>query len=120
MKKSMSSNPVLIGLIRELNRRAHEEKVALWRDIAQGLSKSAASRVAVNIGRIARHTSKNDVVAVPGKVLASGALKHSVTVAAYDFSSIARKKIISAGGKCMSLNELMDRKQKGAGVKLVK
>lgn len=119
MKRSKSSNPVLIGLIKELNKRAHDEKVALWRDLAEGLTKSAANRAAINIGQIARYTSENDVVAVPGKVLASGALKHPVTIAAFDFSSAAREKISSAGGKCISLNELMDRKKKGSGVKLM-
>ncbi len=119
MKKSKSSNPVLIGLIRELNKKAHEEKSVLWRDLAGRLSRPSSRRAVVNIGGIARHTEKKDIVAVPGKVLSSGTLNHPVTVAAFEFSSQARKKILSAGGQCISLDELMDKKPGGTGVKIM-
>ncbi|MFQ5815682.1 MAG: 50S ribosomal protein L18e [Candidatus Hydrothermarchaeaceae archaeon] len=119
MKKSKSSNPVLIGLIREMNKKAYEEKTAAWRDLAGRLSKPSSRRAAVNIARIARHTEKKDVVAVPGKVLGSGTLDHPVTVAAFEFSTQARKKILSAGGKCISLGELMDKKPRGTSVRIM-
>lgn len=119
MKKSRSSNLALIGLIRELNKRAFEEKATVWRDLAGRLSRPSSRRAGVNIGRIARHTEKKDIVAVPGKVLGSGTLNHPVTVAAFEFSTQARKKILSAGGKCISLGELMDKKPRGTSVRIM-
>jgi len=113
MRKSKSSNPVLIGLVEDMNMKSHKEKVPLWRDLAKRLTKPASRRASVNVGLIARHTEKKDIIAVPGKVLGSGTLTHPLTVAAFEFSSQAKAKIVSAGGTCLSLSELMDTKAKG-------
>ncbi|MEE9594191.1 MAG: 50S ribosomal protein L18e [Candidatus Hydrothermarchaeales archaeon] len=119
MRKSKSSNSVLIGLIEELNKKSYTEKVAVWRDLAKRLNKPASRRASVNVGRIARHTEKKDIVAVPGKVLGSGTLRHPLTVAAFEFSSQAKAKIMSADGECLSLSELMDTKTKAKGIKIM-
>ena len=64
----------------------------------------------VNISKIAKLTKKGDTVAVPGKVVGAGTLEHSVTVAALQFSVVAKKKISDAGGNAIAIAELSDSK----------
>ena len=45
---------------------------------------------------------------VPGKVLATGDIEHSVTVAAFNFSSQAKSKILAKGGKYVAVVNLVD------------
>ena len=49
---------------------------------------------------------------VPGKVLGSGTLGHSLTVAAYSFSTSAVEAIKAAKGKTITIPELMKQKPK--------
>ena len=59
------------------------------------------------------------MVAVPGKVLGSGALTHPTTIAAFAFSATATRKIKKARGKCLTFPELVKKNPKGANVKIV-
>lgn len=119
MKKSRSTNPLLLQLIENLKKKSYEEKAPIWRDIARRLAKSASNRAEVNIDDIARHTKNNEVIAVPGKVLGSGKINHKVTAAALGFSPHAREKISAAGGKCLSYEELLKSNPKGTKVKIM-
>ncbi|MFH1775004.1 MAG: 50S ribosomal protein L18e [Methanobacteriota archaeon] len=120
MKKSKSTNPVLLGLIEELKKKAHAEDAPIWRSLAKSLTGSSSRKAQVNISRIARYTEKGDVVAVPGKVLGAGTIAYPVTVAAFNFSKQAREKILSAGGRCISLRDLTSEFPKGSNVKIIK
>ncbi len=120
MIKSKSSNALLLRLIEALKKKAHEEKAPIWRAMAERLSKPRARRAEVNVGEIAKYTKKNDVVAVPGKILGAGEIDHKVTAAALGFSSKAVEKITQAGGKCLSLEELMKKNPRGSGVKIMR
>ncbi|RMF89481.1 MAG: 50S ribosomal protein L18e, partial [Methanobacteriota archaeon] len=64
------------------------------------------------------YTEKGDVVAVPGKVLGSGTIAHPLTVAACSFTASAREKITAAGGRCLSIEELVKENPKGSGVRI--
>lgn len=110
-------NPQLEGLIEEMQERPYEAKI--WRNVSKRLARPSSRLAEVNVSRIARHTGHKDVVAVPGKVLGSGTLKHMVTVAAYSFSKRAREKIESSGGECLSLSELAEREPSGRDVKIM-
>jgi large subunit ribosomal protein L18e len=59
-------------------------------------------------------------VIVPGKVLGMGKIDHPLLVAAFSFSEQARKKILFAKGKCLSIYQLILKKPKGTNVKLIK
>ncbi len=91
----------------------------IYKALAEELDKPKRIRVSVNLSRISRLTEGGDVVAVPGKVLASGALAHPVTVAAYAFSDLARQKIAAAGGSTKTLQQLASDAS-ASRVKLVK
>lgn len=119
MKKVKTTNPELRELIIFLKKQSRENKANIWRDIADRLVKSKRKRIAVNISRLNRYTQKSETVAVPGKVLGSGEIGHSVTVAAFAFSEKAREKIIAAKGKCISFSDLIKKKPTGSGVKII-
>jgi large subunit ribosomal protein L18e len=118
-KRLKTSNPELISLVRLLRKSAREHKADIWRTIAEYLSKPRRKRIAVNVSRINRYTKDGDEVVVPGKVLGAGLIMHPVKVAALDFSGQARRKIIEAGGKCLSISELIKLNPKGSNVKII-
>lgn len=90
----------------------------LWRDLAARLSKPRRIHHSVNVSRINRATRAGDVIVVPGKVLGAGMIDHSVEVAALAFSKEAERKIVEAGGKCLSLLELADKNPDGGGIRI--
>ena len=119
MKKARTVNPELIGLARFLRSQGRETKTEIWGDIAERLVKPKRKRLAVNLSRLNRYTQRNDTVAVPGKVLASGAISHPITVIAFAFSAKAKEKIASAKGKCLSFPDLVKKNPKGSNVKII-
>jgi len=119
LKKTEPTNPQLIELIRFLKKHSRENKAEIWESIAERLAKPKRKRIAVNISRLKRFTQKNDVVAVPGKVLGAGEINHPITVAAFAFSEKAKEKIMKAKGKCLSISELAKKNPKGSNVKII-
>jgi len=118
-KEIKAKNPYLIGLIRLLRKKATENNVAIWRTVANSLSKPKRRRVAVNMSRLNRYTKENDEVIVPGKVLGAGLIDHPIKVAALDFSDQARSKILKAKGKCLSISDIIESNPKGSNVKII-
>ena len=118
--KGEKTNQRLIRLIDDLKAASRQNGVGLWRDIARRLEKPSRNYAAVNLSKINRHTRSNDVILIPGKVLASGELDHSVTVAALGFSGQAASKILAAGGKCLEIEKLVQEQPKGTGVKILR
>jgi large subunit ribosomal protein L18e len=120
MKANTKTNPGLNRLIANLKAASRQSGVPLWRDVAKRLEKPNRSYASVNISKINRHTSPQEVVLVAGKVLGSGDMDHGVTVAALGFSSQAEAKIKSAGGKCLGIDDLMTEHPKGSGIKILR
>jgi large subunit ribosomal protein L18e len=119
VKKLKATNPELIGLIRDLKKQSQESQTGLWRDLAERLTTSKRSRVAVNVSRLNRYTKEGETVVVPGKVLGAGKAEHSLTVAAFAFSDVAQSKIQTAKGNCLSIRDLMKKNPTGKNVKLM-
>lgn len=119
MKKTQPANPQLRFQIRMLRVAARENDAKIWKSIAEDLSKTRKNRVCVNLSRINRHSDKDEIVVIAGKVLGSGTLRHPVEVAASSFSARAREKISEAKGKCLTFPELLKRRPKGSKVKIV-
>jgi large subunit ribosomal protein L18e len=116
----MKTNPQINQLIKILKEKSYQEEAPIWKNLARRLEKPTRNQAEVNISRINRHTSDDEIVLVPGKVLGSGALDHKVQVAALDFSKTAEEKITSAGGKCLDITLLMDENPKGTGIRIIK
>lgn len=119
MKKLNSTNPELIGLIRDLKKESQESQTELWHSLAERLTTSKRNRVAVNVSRLNRYTKEGETIVVPGKVLGAGKVEHPLTVAAYAFSDVAQTKILSAKGNCISIRDLMKKNPTGKNVKLM-
>ncbi len=113
------TNPLLKQLVEELKAQGHREKSKFLLELARLLSRPERIRAEVNLSRIERHSGKGETVIVPGKVLSSGALTKSITIAAAFFSGKAADKIAKAGGKIISISDLVKENPKGTGVKIL-
>jgi len=118
-KRTGPTNPILKKLIKDIRNKAHKEKIPFLIEIAKKLEKSRRKRPEVNLTKLNRVCKNNETVVVPGKVLSSGTLKKSLTVAAANFSMSAVEKIDKAGGKAISIRELMETNPKGTNVRIV-
>ncbi len=120
MKDLKKTNPRLTGLIGELKAASRESGSSIWRDMAKRLEKPRRSYAAVNIAKIKRYTNSDDRVLVPGKVLGTGEIGHSVIVGALGFSEQAISKIESAGGKCLRIEEMVAQNPNGSKIKILR
>lgn len=116
MRETKTTNPEILQLIQLLKQQSREKDAAVWRDVAEKLSKPSRQRIAVNLSKINRYADKNATIVVPGKVLASGTLDHAVTVAAFDASNKAKAKIAAAKAKYLSITELVEKNPEGSNV----
>jgi large subunit ribosomal protein L18e len=114
------TNPQLNETIAALKKTGRKNKAQIWLRVAEFLGKPKRARVAINVSRIARNTKKGEIVAVPGKVLATGSISHAIHIGAFNFSQTARDKIQTAGGSCMSLSKLADDHPKGSKIKILR
>ncbi|HNX48107.1 MAG TPA: 50S ribosomal protein L18e [Methanomassiliicoccales archaeon] len=114
------TDPNLLTLISALKAESRSSGAGIWRDIALRLEKAKANWAEVNLSKIERYASEGDVIVVAGKVLGSGAINKKVTVAAYGFSESAKMKIEAAGGKNLTIMELVKEMPQGTGVKIMR
>jgi len=119
MKKTGPTNEYLKQLIQELKKESGSQKAGIWKRVANDLSRSTRQRRVVNVAKLNRFVKKDETIIVPGKVLGSGALGHSVTVAAFSFSESAKKIITDAKGKCLTIPELMKTNPTGKNVRII-
>ena len=115
VKRTGTSNPNLKKLIRELKRLSTKEKVNIWKRIAKDLERPTRIRRKVNLYKIDKYTKADETALVPGKVLSLGELNKKITVAAYQFSDAAKKKIPNA----ITIQELMKNNPKGKKVRII-
>ncbi len=119
MKKIRKTNPNLVELISELKKKARENEAPIWRDVARRLEAPSGNRAEVNVSRIARYASENETIVIAGKILGAGDIDKKVTIAAYRSSDSAKKKIESAGGRVISLTDLVKENPKGSNVRIM-
>lgn len=117
MVRRRKSNTTLINTIKFL--QILGRKSNLWADIAERLKRPRNLMAEVNLSKLSKHTSEGEVVVVPGKILGSGEISHSITVAALSFSKTAEAKLKKAGCKCLSVSELAELNPEGSHVKIV-
>jgi large subunit ribosomal protein L18e len=119
VKKTKTTNPELIELIRFLRKQGQENQAKIWKDIAEYLAGPRRKRISVNLSHLNRHTEKNEIVVVPGKVLGAGEIDHPITVAAFAFSERGKAKIAMARGKIMSFADLVKKNPKGSSIRII-
>lgn len=111
-------NEVMQQLVDVLFKASRENKVNLWKRVAEDLLKSTRKQPIVNIAKLEQFSDER-VVVVPGKVLGYGELTKKVQVAAYSFSESAINAIKNAGGTTMSLQDFVKKNPKATNVKLL-
>ncbi|MBS3109512.1 50S ribosomal protein L18e [Candidatus Woesearchaeota archaeon] len=112
------SNMQLNALIHELKKVSTLENVGLWKALAADLERPSRQRRAVNLSRISRVANENEIVIVPGKVLASGELTQKVTIAAFKFSKQAMDKITKKG-KAITIMDLLRENPRGKNARII-
>jgi len=100
--------------------KARENKAKIWSVTAEQLSRPRGRRAVLDLSHISRVSKPDAIVLVPGKVLASGYMKHPVTVGAFQFSHVARSKIEKAGGKCIGIKDFVAKYPKGSNVQILR
>jgi large subunit ribosomal protein L18e len=117
--KVRDKNPLLAGLIRELEERGRREKVPFWGALAKKLNRPRRIGYEVNLFGLERNAEAGKTVVVPGTVLGTGSITKPVNVAALRFSRLAREKIAKAGGKCMSMEDFASATKSVKGVRIM-
>jgi len=118
-KKSNKTNPMLISLIHELKKQANEQEAPIWKDIATRLGKPLRNWPVVNLDRISKYTNEKETALIPGKVLSDGNLTKKVSIAAWQFSDKTVEKIKKAGGKTMTIEEVLKNNPKGKDIRIL-
>ncbi|MGI0055676.1 MAG: 50S ribosomal protein L18e [Thermoplasmata archaeon] len=112
-------NPELTHALVELRRAARAHSAPIWTAVARRLARPRHQVNPVNVGRLDRVGSPAAPVVIPGKLLAQGALSQALTVAVFDCSDAARAKVHAAGGKVLTIHELIKSHPNGTGVRII-
>ncbi|MBS3165507.1 50S ribosomal protein L18e [Candidatus Woesearchaeota archaeon] len=91
----------------------------LWRRISEDLQKPSRQRRIVNLYKIQQYAQDGETILVPGKVLSVGEINKKVEVAALTFSTEAKKKILEAKGKVMTIHDLLHKNPEGKNVRIL-
>jgi len=118
VKRTGPTNYQLNLLIAELEQKASEKGIKLWKRLAIELKKPSRQRRTVNIYKIDKYSKEGETVVVPGKVLNVGELTKKVEVAAFSFSQSAEEKI-KKQGKAISIHELLTKNPEGKKVRIL-
>ncbi len=119
VKKSKKTNPALLELIHELKKQSNENDVRIWKDIAIRLEKPSRNWPEVNLDRISKYTNDKETALIPGKVLSTGDITKKLSIAAWSFSEKSKDKIEKAGGKCLTIEELLKDNPKGKDIRIL-
>ena len=120
MKAIRKTDLSLIALIDDLKAAERDTGAAIWRDIAERLEKPRRNWAETNLSKLERYAQDGDVIIIPGKVLAAGNIVKKVTVAAFSFSEAAAEKIKAAGGRAVSIRDLMAENPQGSKVRIMR
>ena len=111
------TNYQLQNLLVELEVKAQQSR--FWKRVVKDLTKPSRQRRTVNVYKIDRYARDGETVLVPGKVLSVGEINKPVAVAAVNFSAEAKRKIIEAKGKALSIKELLQSNPDGKKVRIL-
>ena len=118
-KPTGPSNLIFRGLIDDIRNRGYRENIPFLLKLADELEKPRRSKAEVDLSKLNRVCNEGETVVVPGKLLSSGILKKKLTVAAASFSMSAVENLEKAGGKVMTIEELIKKNPKGTDVRIV-
>ena len=114
-----SSNPIRRQATVMLERAGRQQGAPIWTFAAKLLARPARTNIEVNLGHLSRIAEDGEALFIPGKVLGAGVVDKKLVIGAFSISESARSKLISAGGKPLSVPEFLAKYPKGSGVRLV-
>lgn len=117
MKRTGPTNYQVLQLVTQLEGQARQS--TFWRNVVENLHRPTRQRREVNVYKIEQQARPGETILVPGKVLSVGELKKPVQVAALQFSTGARQKILQAKGKVLSISELLQQNPEGKNVRIL-
>jgi len=112
-------NQEVILMVNQLKKASAKNKAPIWSKLAKLALKPKSAKRVVNLTKINSLTKENDVVIVPGKILATGNIDHKISLSSFSISNSAAKKIIESGGKILSFSEIIEKIPNGNGVKII-
>jgi large subunit ribosomal protein L18e len=118
-KPTGPTNPIIATMIEDIRNRGYREKIPFLIKLADEMETPKRQRAEVDLSKLNRVCKENETIVVPGKVLSSGILKKPLRVAAASFSMAAIDGIQKAGGKVLSIEELVKENPKGTNVRIV-
>jgi len=117
VKLTGPTNYQLKELLFQLESKAFQNK--FWNRVAEDLQKPTRQRRIVNVYKIDKFARDGETIVVPGKVLSVGNITKKVNVAAFTFSTEAKRKIETAKGKTFSIEELLKVNPEGKNVRIL-
>lgn len=117
MRKTGPTNYQLKLLLTELELKVGANH--FWRRIFDELKKPSRQRRTVNLYKIDKFAQEGEIIVVPGKVLSLGTISKKVEVAAVNFSTEAKRKILEAKGKVLSIHDLLQNNPEGKKVRIL-
>jgi large subunit ribosomal protein L18e len=101
--------------------RHGESHPKLWRKIYDCVAVPRRSRCDVNLYKINRCSEKGDYVVVPGKVLSTGVMDHSITITAIEYSSKALEELKNSNCTMLDISALYNSLKDGKKqIKIIK
>lgn len=86
-------NKKLQELISSLKKQSLEQKTGVWKRVALELERPTRQHRVVNLSKIEKYASDNDIIIIPGKLLSGGELTKNVTIVAYNYSQKTLDKV---------------------------
>jgi len=120
MASKGKTDPNTEWLIQRLFESAAKNEAPIWKDLAERLKAPRSRWAEVNVAELDRDAPEGSTVAVPGILLGAGSIKKKITVAAVRASAEAKKKVETAGGKVVKLEELVNANPKGARILMMR
>jgi large subunit ribosomal protein L18e len=117
--KTRPKNPATKMLIDMLVAASVEKKAPVWKAVADNINRPRRIKREVNLSSFEKTGNAKEIIVIPGVVLGGGEAGKHLKVAALKFSSSAREKIEKAGGKCMSIEELVAEHPAGKNVRIL-
>ena len=118
MKPTGPTDENVRKLIIEMKKLANKESSKFWKDLALRIGKPRRNKRGVNLSTITKYLNDGEIAVVPYKILGYGEAKQGMVVASLMWSKSAKEKVESAGGRVISLNELMMENPKGKNVRI--
>ncbi len=111
-----------VKVLVSLEKKGKKNKEAIWLALAKQLGKNRSGKTVVNLSKLQNLSKKigDKTIVVPGKVLGSGKISKAISVAALEYSGSAKKKILEAKGKAITLSELAETNPKKSSLVIVK